>query len=269
MRYLGGKHKIGEELSQFMINICSPNSVDGYMEPFCGSLGVFKHMTNRGYKKCIASDIQPDLIEMWKKLQKGTLKVPESMTEEEYNRLKELKGGPNSQKAIAGFFLSFGGKYFGGYAQKWEKRGGKNYLQTFKNGIDKIRPTISRENVLFENKSYLDLKPNKMLIYCDPPYRKTEGYAANKEKFNHEEFWDTMRKWSKNNFVLISEQMCPPDFKSVWSHLKKRTLTNELKNRKVKREHLFIYSGMKKTRKPEIKKNKNKTLKVRRLVANY
>ena len=81
MRYLGGKHKIGEELSQFMVTSCSANSVDGYLEPFCGSLGVFKHMTDKGYKKYIASDIQPDLIEMWNDLKNGTLKVPDKMTE--------------------------------------------------------------------------------------------------------------------------------------------------------------------------------------------
>lgn len=259
MRYLGGKHKIGEKLSNFIMSQCPPNTVQGYMEPFCGSLGVFKHMTNHGYKKCIASDIMPDLIEMWKEVQNNTLIIPETMNEEIYKKLKEYNGPPNSQKALVGFFLSFGGKYFGGYAQKWEGVNGKNYLQTFKNGIEKIKPKLinqSSDKILFENKSYLEWNPKNMLIYCDPPYQNTEGYSANKEKFDSLLFWNTMRKWSKNNKVFISEESCPSDFKSVWSHLKKRTLTNNLKNRKIKKEHLFVYKGQPKTFKNIIKKNK-------------
>jgi len=258
MRYLGGKHKIGEQIAQYMMKQCPPDKVDGYLEPFCGSLGVFKHMTHHGYKKCIASDLQPDLIEMWKQLQNNTLKIPDKMNETEYNRLKDLPSDkPNAQRAMVGFFLSFGGKYFGGYAQKWEEKGGKDYLQTLKNGLEKMRPliqsnTIENSSISFVNKSYLDWNPQRLLIYCDPPYRKTEKYTAT-EPFDHDLFWETMRKWSQHNTVFISEETCPPDFKSVWSHSKKRTLTSNLKNRKVKKEHLFVYSGRNTERKPNSK----------------
>ena len=53
MKYLGGKHKIGKEIANFMINKCPPENYKTYLEPFCGSLGVFKNMTNRCYKKYI------------------------------------------------------------------------------------------------------------------------------------------------------------------------------------------------------------------------
>lgn len=242
MRYLGGKHKIGEEISKIMTKMYPPESVDGYLEPFCGSLGVFKYMTQYNYKAMIASDIQPDLIEMWKEVQNDTLVIPDEIDETEYNRLKNLKNRvPNSKKAMVGFFLSFGGKFFGGFALKSEKKDGKDYLQTLRNGIDKMKPLIQRENVSFHNKSYLDWKPKNMLIYCDPPYQNTEGYSANKRygDFDHDLFWETMREWSKDNYVFISEQSSPADFKSVWSHKKKRTLSSHLKNRKIRIEHLF------------------------------
>jgi DNA adenine methylase len=271
MRYLGGKHKIGEKLTQFMIKQCPPDSVKGYLEPFCGSLGTFKYMTMAGYKVCTGSDIQPDLIKMWQEVKEDTLKIPETITETEYLKLKNDESTkPNSRRAIAGFFLSFGGKYFGGFAQKWEKPDGKDYLKTFKNGIRKIQPCLSKGNVAFENKSYLDWKPANMLIYCDPPYKNTEGYSSNKkEGFDHDLFWETMREWSKNNTVFISEENAPPDFKSVWSHLKKRTLSSGLKNRQVKREYLFIYSGKKQSEKGTNNKSvgkrqtPNKTRKIR------
>ena len=102
MKYLGGKHGIGKLIADFLTQECPPNSVTGYLEPFCGSLGVFKNITNNGYKKYIASDIQSDLIEMWRLLQKKSLKIPNNINEKEYNKLKNEKS-PNAMKAIAGF----------------------------------------------------------------------------------------------------------------------------------------------------------------------
>ena len=61
-----------------------------------------------------------------------------------------------------------------------------------------------------------------MLIYCDPPYQSTEGYSSTGE-FNHELFWETMRIWSKDNCVFISEESAPKDFKVVWRRKKKPT----------------------------------------------
>ena len=61
MKYLGGKHGIGKLIAEFISKECPPeNAKNGYLEPFCGSLGVFKQMTDRDYKKYIASDKQPD-----------------------------------------------------------------------------------------------------------------------------------------------------------------------------------------------------------------
>jgi site-specific DNA-adenine methylase len=241
MRYLGGKHKIGEKIMAVMLKHCLNKTVDGYLEPFCGSLGVFKHATDKGFKKCIAADAQPDLIELWKQLQKGRFRIPETFSKEEYERLKNAPS-PSAKKAMAAFFLSFGGKYFGGYAQKENDPHKKNYLQTFKNGVAKMTPRIQKDGVSFVHRFYLDWTPENMLIYCDPPYAGTEGYSGTRSSFDTDLFWETMRKWSKNNRVFVSEQTAPADFKSVWSHLKKRTLSNRLNDRSLKKEHLFVYS---------------------------
>lgn len=267
MKYLGAKHGIGSIIADFISSQCPPDTAkNGYLEPFCGSLGVFKNMTDKGYDKYIASDIQPDLIEMWKKIQKNRLKLPKSMSEKEYNSLKLAKS-PNAMKAVAGFGLSFGGKYFAGLAQKWAGNSGRNFFQEFKNSIDKIKPTITQSNVEFLNKSYIDFNPKHMLIYCDPPYKSTEKYGST-EDFNHEKFWETMREWSKENCVFISEQTAPKDFKSVWSRQKRRTLDST--SRFYIKEHVFIYTGTKtflkkktpnhnKTIKKSLKKKHNKT----------
>jgi DNA adenine methylase len=251
MKYLGGKHGIGKAIAEFLINKCSEENISGYLEPFCGSLGVFKHMTiNNKYKKYIASDVQPDLIEMWKKIKNNTLTIPDKLNEEEYNRLK-LSKSPNAMKAVAGFGLSFGGKFFAGYAQKWAGNSGRNFLNEFKSSIEKIKPSIQKNNVHFYNKSYIDFKPYNMLIYCDPPYKNTEGYSTG--DFDHDLFWETMRKWSKHNCVFISEESAPSDFIVVWKKSKRRTLDKT--SRFHKYEKIYTYKGISLYNKTKKQKN--------------
>jgi len=66
MKYLGGKHKIGKEISTILKDIGKKNNIKTYIEPFCGSLGVMKHMTEDF--KCKASDNNKDIIIMWKEV---------------------------------------------------------------------------------------------------------------------------------------------------------------------------------------------------------
>jgi len=71
MKYLGGKHGIGKHIAEFMVKECPPDNVDGYLEPFCGSLGVFKQMTDKGYNEYIASDYHPDAGVLLRPLSRG------------------------------------------------------------------------------------------------------------------------------------------------------------------------------------------------------
>jgi site-specific DNA-adenine methylase len=241
MKYLGGKHNIGKEIAAFMVKKCEgkcdPVDVKGYLEPFCGSLGVFKQMTDKGYKKYIASDIQPDLIEMWKELQDDKLKFPKEINEKKWFKLRDSKK-PSALRAVAGFGMSFGGEFFQGYAQKYAGTSGRDFYGEVKRSLNKIKPKIDYSNVKFYNKSYKKWNPTNMLIYCDPPYKDTVGYSAT-EGFNHDEFWDTMREWSKNNYVFISEEAAPKDFKCVWKRQKRRTLNKKVRDYKV--EKLYMY----------------------------
>ncbi len=87
------------------------------------------------------------------------------------------------------------------------------------------------------------------------------GYSTG--DFDHKLFWDTMRKWSKNNYVFISEETAPSDFKSVWSKSKTRTLNKKV--RFAKKERLFVFKGTHtKTRKYR-RKHKVKNHKTRKV----
>lgn len=238
MKYLGGKHNIGKLIAEFISTECPTNKVNGYLEPFCGSLGVFKNMTDKHYEKYIASDKQPDIIELWKNIQTNEFCLPEYITEEQYNELK-TENSPSAMKAVAGFALSFGGKYFAGYSQKWAGNSGRNFLKEFKSSLEKIKPTIQKNNVHFYNLPYNNFQPHNMLIYCDPPYKSTHGYSTG--AFDHDEFWNTMREWSKDNYVFISEENAPSDFKVVWEKSKRRTLDKS--SRFYRYEKIFSYVG--------------------------
>jgi len=92
----------------------------------------------------------------------------------------------------------------------------------------------------FLHKDYRDWNElNNCVIYCDPPYANTKQYA-NALKFDYEEFWNTMREWSKNNIVLISEENAPDDFKCIWQQEVSRSIKANDKSKSV--EKLFTYN---------------------------
>lgn len=73
------------------------------------------------------------------------------------------------------------------------------------------------------------------VIYCDPPYANTTKY---KDDFNHDEYWNWVRKMSKNNIVLCSEYNAPDDFDCIWS--KELTTTLDKNSRSKAVEKLFM-----------------------------
>ena len=110
--YHGGKQKIGEKIAS-VINEYVSEDVRGYCEPFCGMLGVYRHIPyyfgDIIYK---AGDYNTSLIMMWKKAQKGWI-PPESCTKEEYLELKnEEKSSP--ERGFIGTVCSYGSIFFGG-----------------------------------------------------------------------------------------------------------------------------------------------------------
>lgn len=255
MKYVGAKHRIGKQLSQFMCSAIPPYKVSGYLEPFCGSLGVFKNMVSCGYKKNYASDVHKDLILMWNALKNDQLNLPANMNYSKWKKLKDQKE-PSALRGAIGFGLSFGGDFFSGYIQKYASDSGRDFYTELKNSLNKIQPIINKPNVNFYNKNYYDWNPKNMLIYCDPPYKNTTQYKT--DTFDFKRFWDTIRKWSKSNYVFVSEENAPSDFKSVWYISKKRTLNKKI--RFDRGEHLFVYKHglLNKFKKTTFKKGKGR-----------
>lgn len=252
MKYQGGKYMIGKHISNILLSYNVEN-LNGYIEPFCGALGVLKHMTPH-FKKCYAYDIHSDLIELWKQVKNNEFKPPESMSEKKYLEIKNIQS-PSALKAFVGFGCSFGGVYFGGYAQKYTGGKNENYLQAATNSMKKLQPLI--KNVNFNCTSYSKLRPKNKLIYCDPPYQfnnfpvKYRNDTKKYDLFDHDKFWDIMRKWSQNNLVIISEFKAPADFICIWKKEKYQSASQSKKTRykskntkKYLIEKLFIHNSI-------------------------
>ena len=251
MKYLGGKYFIGKELSEVMKSLVKKEDVNGYLEPFCGALSVLTYMNEEF--DCTASDYHPDLIEMWKSVQNNTFIPPKKITEKDYNKIKKLPS-PNALKAFIGFGCSFGGRFFGAYADKYANGKNEDYLKEEINSIN--RKKLKIKGVKFKCKNYKEYNPNKMLVYCDPPYENTKfpiKYRRDTkyyDEFDNNEFWNIMREWSKNNIVFISEITAPKDFIEIWNKNSHRSVAQSSKTRyksksdTFKTEKLFIHNSL-------------------------
>jgi len=182
----------------------------------------------------VAYDKHPYLIAMYKELQNGWI-PPDSITKEEYYYIKNNKDDNPYLTGFVGFGCSFAGKWFGGYASNSR---GDNYCLNSKNSI--LRKMNTLYDVHFEVVDYKDLIFKDCLIYCDPPYQGTTQYGLVGE-FDSTEFWETMRRWSQDNTVIISEYNAPDDFKCVWQKKTKTEIRNSDNIREDRVEKLYTY----------------------------
>lgn len=79
------------------------------------------------------------------------------------------------------------------------------------------------QKVSFSSEDYRKIKiPVGAIVYCDPPYQGTKEYME--KGFQHDVFWDWVRKKSKTNKLYVSEYEAPEDFKKVLEFEQKSTL---------------------------------------------
>jgi len=215
MKYYGGKSKIGHQIYQILIEIMNKNNIKSYLEPFCGSLSVTKHFINDNIK-LYATDANKDLIMLYKSLKNDTFIFPKNISLQEYQLLKNEKS--SALRGFVGIAYSYGGGWFNGYCNIYEKDGVfRNYPEETKKSLINLQNIIKKIN--FKNVDYKLIEPKGFLIYCDPPYKNTcQKYNNKNSNFNTEEFWNIVRKWSKNNIVVVSELTAPSDFKCIWKH---------------------------------------------------
>ena len=236
MAYIGGKSKC----YQHIIKILNDDYFNGfeYIEPFVGYAHILRRIQNK--KSYIASDNNLLLYTLLKYIQKSN-DYP-TITKEDYDFLKNDNTNENLiNKSFAAFTYSYNGKEFGGYTNKLHNR---NYPQERKTYYDNLRKNNTFMKTKIYHKSYDKINPNGKLIYCDPPYANTTKYGKN--DFDTNKFWDIIRKWSKNNYVFISEYEAPSDFIVISKKNKYSSLSGKGSN-SLRIEKLFAHKSIKNT----------------------
>lgn len=76
---------------------------------------------------------------------------------------------------------------------------------------------------------------SKCLIYIDPPYKGTTKYST---IFDHNRFWEVVRRFSSKHDIYVSEYVAPDDFECVWSIIRKTEL-NTKQGKAIRTERLF------------------------------
>lgn len=224
--YQGGKSRLGKRihdviclLEEYLYVHDHKNdkkySKCDYFEPFVGMAGVLTHFGKDNDRYLFACDANKDIILMWQALQRGWL-PPVSCTRKKYESLK-VSPTHSAERGFIGTVASWGGIFFHAYRLDYNKN--KDYVGEGYRSILKLLPFLVKVEFL-DPASYDEFEPEGMVIYADPPY---QGNALGNKtsslfrKFDHTKFWNTMRLWSKNNLVVVSEWQAPSDFKQIWS----------------------------------------------------
>jgi site-specific DNA-adenine methylase len=218
MGYQGGKARLGKRIHQKLLElerqIYGKDSTLDYFEPFVGMCGVMKHFgREKGDRKLTACDYNTDVILMLQALQKGWL-PPTTCSEEIFLEMKSSTEH-SPERGFIGTQLSWSGIFFKDYRGKYTK-GKFDILAQGTRCVMKIKDDIL--GVDFEDaRSYESFSPKGKLIYCDPPYKGNHlGMKGSLfQTFDHATFWETMRLWSKDNLVVISESSAPDDFEKI------------------------------------------------------
>ena len=220
MRYMGGKHRQAKRIVE-----CLPAG-DVYVEPFLGGASVAA-LAAPLFPKAILADYNADLVALWQGAVSGEW-APQSepLTPEQYAHLK-AGGGSAADRAFAATCMSFGGKWFGGYACPIRNR--TDYQGQGVRGIARkaaqLREASDLTIVHSDYESMRAIGPGTV-VYCDPPYADTVGYAgASKDTFDSERFWSTAAMWADSGAsVYVSEYIAPSGWEVVAEMSRQGTL---------------------------------------------
>lgn len=239
--YQGGKSRIGARIHDVIALVeedLGGDNLSPYFEPFIGMGGVMRHFAEDAKddgRELYACDANKDLIMLWKAIQKGW-KPPLKCSKTEYEKLKTAQ--PSAKRAFIGIAASYGTVFFNGYRLDYNKK--KDYLQEAYNGLMKVANVMKKVDFMTPA-SYDVWTPSGYLIYADPPYIRNQLNSSFFQKFDHAKFWEVMRKWSKNNIVLVSESVAPKDFKSIWCT---QSNCSTRYNNKVYKDCIFIHKPL-------------------------
>lgn len=244
MKLMGSKSRIAKYIVPIIQKCINDNHITSYYEPFVGGANVIdKIHCNKKY----GNDLNKYLIALLEYVANGG-KLLDKVPRELYSEVRANYKSENYEDWYVGnigFLASYNGRWFdGGYAKagyEHTKNGDRyrDYYQEAKRNLEEQAKYLI--NILFTSTDYRNLSFDKgSLIYVDPPYANKKQFA-NATNFDYSEFWETVRKWSEDNYVLVSEENAPDDFMTIWEQSVSRSIKSTDKSRST--EKLFTYKN--------------------------
>lgn len=244
MKLMGSKSRIAKYIVPIIQKCINDNHIICYYEPFVGGGNVIDkiHCKNK-----YGNDLNKYLVALLEYVANGG-KLLNEVPRDLYSEVRaNYKSGQYEDWYVGniGFLASYNGRWFdGGYAKPVYEhtKNGDRYRDYYQEGKRNLEDqAIYLSNIIFSSKDYRELSFAKdSLIYVDPPYANKKQFA-NATNFDYIEFWEIVRKWSKDNFVLVSEENAPNDFITVWEQSTSRSIKTTDKSRST--EKLFTYKN--------------------------
>lgn len=230
MKYVGSKARLAKDIVPIIQGYIDDNGITKYLESFVGGANVIDKIK---CKQRVGCDKNAYLIDLLHYVSTGG-ELPDTITREEYNRVRECMGKfPSWYVGLVGFYS----KWFGGYANGIKTKIGtvRNYTDEAIRNLKNQQPSLT--NIKFFCREFQTLHDlHDCVIYCDPPYKDTTKYATG--NFDYELFYQWCKKMSKNNIVLVSEYDMPDGFDCVWQKELRCTLDKSSRTNRI--EKLFI-----------------------------
>ena len=220
MRYMGGKFRQSKAIAQILSQNHSAEQL--YIEPFCGALGSAERVVPH-FREAALSDASAPVVNMWNAMLDGWV-PPAFVDEETYAKYAARRHTPDAadpMTAWCGYAVSFGGKWFGGYARFGAAAGLDGIARSHQvqraaslRKIEAIRMKVGRlDHGDYRDRDY----PDGSVVYLDPPYANRTRAHHTAKGFDSDYFWSFARALSQRCFVYVSEFAAPPGWDTVHS----------------------------------------------------
>lgn len=209
MRYVGSKARHAKHILPLMLAGRRPEQC--WVEPFVGGGNVITKVEGPR----LGADSNRYVVALLKAVRDGWI-PPETVTESEYLTIKSSPDDyPEPMVGFVGTQCTFGSKWFDCYAKVGTKGPQRNFAREGRDNLLKQADGLKGVELVAGDYRTLSIPPNS-LVYCDPPYDGTLGYAG-AGAFDHHTFWDWCDSMVREGHdVFVSEYAAPPHWKCIW-----------------------------------------------------